>query len=172
MPGIVQLHYQVRSYLLQNPQVIPYDHVVEVLLYGGVVPYVVGLGVDTTTEYGQATLTWHQALYDVCRDICDTGRGHFPYQPFPPQHGDAEAHMEAGNPPFGVHEEDIAVPEQEDNPPAAAPPDPLPDIKPCHTTGGNEYVEPTEEVAPVIDVEAEAVSGVIITVVKTSSFDK
>jgi hypothetical protein len=164
MPGLVELHFQVRSYLMQNPQIIPYDHVVEVLLHGGVVPYVVGLGVDTTTEYGQATLTWHQALYDVARDICDAGRGHLPYHPFPPQHGDAGDHMGEG-----VQDEDIAVPEQEVAPFAAAPPDPLPDAKPPPTTGREEYIEPTEEVAPVIDVEAEAISGVTITVVKTSS---
>jgi hypothetical protein len=189
MPGVVELHYQVRCFLQQNPQVVPYDHVVEVGLYCGVVPYVVGLGVDTTSDYGQATLTWHQALYDVCRDICDTGRGHLPYHPFPGEQVVIENIEDGELPPWGVGEEgDIVIPAQEGQYPDQDVADPLqpdPDVKPVPPMGGNEYIEPVEEGVPLdlydpqhssgpspnrssaVDVEAEFESGVLVTVLKT-----
>jgi hypothetical protein len=167
MPGVIELHYQVRAYLYQNPQIIPYDHVVEVLLYGGVVPYVVALGVDMTTEFGQATLTWHQALYDVAREICEAGRGHLPYQPF------LLPEVAVEEPPLPDREDDdIAAHHPEGEPPnhgADVPLQPEPDIKPPPANAGSEYVEPADDIVPVVDVEAEAVSGVTITVVKTAS---
>jgi hypothetical protein len=86
---------------------------VVVHLYGGVVPYVVSLGVDLTTEYGRNTLTWHQDLYDAAREMCGAGGGHGPYNPFPYHqvyhqgNGDLQGHNGEQ-----IAEDDIVAPEE------------------------------------------------------------
>jgi hypothetical protein len=72
-----------RRHLANTPGLRPIDFVTLVHTCGNFLDYTIACGFDIQTVAGGQAADFYCALYTVCRERCDMGLGHLPYNPAP-----------------------------------------------------------------------------------------
>jgi hypothetical protein len=78
-----RLFFMARRHLAATPGLRPIDFVTLVHTCGNFLDYTIACGFDIQTVAGGQAADFYCALYTVCRERCDMGLGHLPYNPAP-----------------------------------------------------------------------------------------